>query len=127
MNRDNLKQNIKLAEAYLAGKKMQYWNGLVWIDCIEDDYPAFNLNDGGTYRSKPEPQYRAWRAEEVPLGAWIKGKHQLTGTTILASFFSTITVALASNIGEIGFQEALDDWVHSQDQGKTWLPCGVEK
>lgn len=61
-----------------------------------------------------EPKLRPWKAEEVPLGAWQKHKGDDPHKWLIATS-----------------QGLYDDWLanclHSIDQGKTWLPCGVKE
>jgi len=62
----------------------------------------------------PDPTYRPWTADEVPLGAWIRYKRALHDRSILA---------WTSNQADRDMW--LDEREHSTDGGKTWLPCGV--
>jgi hypothetical protein len=78
------------------------------------------------YRIKPYSPLRPWKPEEVPVGALIRGKYQLdTRTTILAVWFDVITIPLREKLSYLQLDEALGNWVHSLDHGKTWLPCGL--
>lgn len=75
------------------------------------------------YRIKPEPHYRPWKPEEVPVGARIRIKE--------TSFYSIIASCADNSvwIPQSGYYLAqtlsLDKFEHSLDHGKTWLPCGV--
>ena len=83
------------------------------------------------FRLAPEPpakKWRSWTPEEVPIGALIRfapvvTSHcwMITGWN-LASFFTS-----NSAMGPVRFEEAEGKGCqHSIDNGKTWLPCGVE-
>lgn len=83
------------------------------------------------FRLAPEPpakRFRPWTPEEVPIGALIRfapvvTSHcwMITGWN-LASFFTS-----NSAMGPVRFEEAEGKGCqHSIDNGKTWLPCGVE-
>ena len=62
----------------------------------------------------PDPTYRPWTADEVPLGAWMRFKRNPQDRVLL---------------GWVSVQSDRDLWLdereHSTDGGKTWLPCGV--
>lgn len=64
----------------------------------------------------PDPTYRPWTADEVPLGAWMRFKRNPQDRVLL---------------GWVSVQADRDMWLdereHSIDGGKTWLPCGVEE
>ena len=68
------------------------------------------------YRIKPEPKLRPWTADEVPLGAWMRFKNNPQDRVL---------------IGWVSVQADRDLWLdereYSTDDGKTWLPCGVEE
>lgn len=73
---------------------------------------------------KPEPKYRPWTAEEVPVGAMIRdreGEHSVVWAIIYV-------VVNKIAYGRDFFES--NEWVlktkeHSLDHGKIWLPCGV--
>ena len=62
----------------------------------------------------PDPTYRPWTADEVPLGMQARNR-EYPKTRWLIDFTSS--------------EENRKDWCekyeHSTDGGKTWLPCGV--
>jgi hypothetical protein len=62
----------------------------------------------------PDPTYRPWTADEVPLGAWMRFKRNPQDRVLL---------------GWVSVQADRDLWLdereYSTDGGKTWLPCGV--
>ena len=62
----------------------------------------------------PDPTYRPWTADEVPLGAWIRCKKTPHDRHLLGWVSDQTDRELW-----------LDEREHSTDGGKTWLPCGV--
>jgi len=80
------------------------------------------------YRIKPEPKYRAWTIDEVPVGAVIRRKAN-----------GIISVGNSSVIGKVSNSQIFcGDYAVgndcrtlflyaevSYDFGKTWQPCGV--
>ena len=112
MTREQTIEAIRVMQAWVDGKEVecQYhgsetpsnapnpsWN---WFDC--------------TYRIKPTPVLRPWTADEVPLGAVMRHKTDVSYRSLIGS---TSTESARS--------EWLKDREHSTDGGKTWLPCGV--
>ena len=81
------------------------------------------------FRLAPEPpakKWRSWTPEEVPVGALIRF------ASVVSNHCWMITGWNESGFGtsneqfrHIRFEEATRD-LHSIDNGKTWLPCGVE-
>lgn len=92
-----------------------------WSEC----YAGLNFNlPIEFYRLKPVAKVRAWRPEEVPLGAQFRDKRTMP--------HQCRTIALSADNLKIYFQECewtfaetLENGEHSLDHGKTWLPCGV--
>ena len=62
----------------------------------------------------PDPTYRPWTADEVPLGAWMRN-------------ITNIEYRWLINTSSLDHsrKEWLQQYEHSTDGGKTWLPCGV--
>lgn len=62
----------------------------------------------------PDPTYRPWTADEVPLGAQARNREHPKTRWL---------------IDRTSSEENRKDWCekyeHSTDGGKTWLPCGV--
>ena len=106
--------------AWAAGKSLQYRrrDQSKWHD-IEPDCIGTILSwdwDEFEYRVKPMPKLRPWTADEVPLGAWMRFKRNPQDRVL---------------IGWVSVQADRDLWLdereYSTDDGKTWLPCGVEE
>ena len=111
MNIEETKEAIRVMQAFVDGKEVQY--EVPNKEWITTDQPAWNFISYN-YRIKPTATLRPWTADEVPLGAWIRFKKVIDDRSILA-WTST--------------QRDRDMWLdereHSTDGGKTWLPCGV--
>ena len=111
MTREQTIEAIRVMQAYVDGKEVQY--EVPNKEWITTDQPAWNFISY-TYRIKPTPVLRPWTADEVPLGAWIRFKKVIDDRSILA-WTST--------------QRDRDIWLsereHSIDGGVTWKPCGV--
>ena len=93
MKRSYTADYIKVMQAYVEGKQIQYKDDEVWIDIDDPDWDWHNWE----YRIKPEPNYRPFKnAEECwqemqkhqPFG-WIKDKedgHYAMVTTVDAFY-----------------------------------------
>ena len=89
MKRSYTADYIKVMQAYVEGKQIQYKDDEVWIDIDDPDWDWHNWE----YRVKPEPNYRPFRDVEEcwqemlnhrPFG-WIKDKedgHYAMVTTV---------------------------------------------
>ena len=78
MTIEKIKEIVKVMEAYINGKKIQYLDEYnEWIDAPN---PSFNWSNY-VYRIKPEPKYRPFKTQEEcwnemhkhPDFGWIKG------------------------------------------------------
>ena len=133
---------LTLQEAALAwaqGKRVEarptFPKGAVWskispVGVISNQtWPASIFNDQSEreFRVASEPpakRYRPWTPEEVPVGAFTRPK---TGRDVLMIIGSTRdSVFLAGDRGMYPLNDLLRYREHSTDNGKTWLPCGVE-
>jgi hypothetical protein len=62
----------------------------------------------------PDPNYRPWTADEVPLGAWMREKQDVSHRWVVI------------DTGDVLWrQNWFEGYEHSTDKGVTWLPCGV--
>lgn len=87
---------------------------------------VFNLSDSYCFRLAPEPpekRYRLWTPEEVPLGAQIRAIGLIWRGLILAV---SANREIECMTGFLPLEHAFANHEHSTDNGKTWLPCGVE-
>ena len=111
MTREQTIEAIRIMQAYVDGKEVQY--EVPNKEWITTDQPAWNFISYN-YRIKPTATLRPWTADEVPLGMQIRYKRALHDRSILA---------WTSNQADRDMW--LDEHEHSTDGGKTWLPCGV--
>lgn len=122
-------EKIAVMQAFEDGKKIELRrsNWIEWQPASIKGLPAWNWEDYD-YRIAPESKLRPWKPEEVPVGAIMKGKHS-TGCSLILGNGAIDNLGIAY-VASGGLQRALYDvvcynFVHSTDQGKTWLPCGV--
>ena len=113
MTREQTIEAIRIMQAYVDGKEVEAQRpiaGSCWISASEPRWDWFNC----IYRIKPTPVLRPWTAEEVPLGAWMRCKHNPQDRMLIHWVNSQADRELWLGKNE-----------HSTDGGKTWLPCGV--
>jgi hypothetical protein len=112
MNIEETKEAIKVMQSYVDGKTLEYkrHDGVWMLTTL----PCWNWNSI-EYRIKPTPVLRPWTADEVPLGAWMRSKSVQYDRWII------VHLQYSSRNRE----EWLNNYEHSTDGGKTWLPCGV--
>lgn len=137
MNREEAKQIAPVMAAWGNGAQVQTklkgqdkWTDFAAFDYVQTfDTDGF-ANNKYEYRIKPTPTYRPWKPEEVPLGAQVKLKSFGCETRWLITAFWNNRVRLNGGNREEDTWSAdlmLRDYEHSLDQGKTWLPCGVQE
>ena len=111
MNIEQTKEAIRIMQAYVDGKEVQY--EVPNKEWITTDQPAWNFISYN-YRIKPTATLRPWTADEVPLGAWMRSKRNPQDRML---------------IHWVSSQCDRDMWLdkneHSTDGGVTWKPCGV--
>ena len=111
MTREQTIEAIRVMQAYVDGKEVQY--EVPNKEWITTDQPAWNFISYN-YRIKPTAKLRPWTADKVPLGAWMRFKRNPQDRVLL---------------GWVSVQADRDLWLdereYSTDGGKTWLPCGV--
>ncbi len=76
------------------------------------------------YRRKPTPTIRPWKPEEVPLGAWVRSK---SGGSFVGMIIAYDDHSVNCGTYWSSYLKMRTDNEHSIDNGKTWLPCGVEE
>ena len=111
MNIEQTKEAIRIMQAYVDGKEVQY--EVPNKEWITTDQPAWNFISYN-YRIKPTATLRPWTADEVPLGAQMR-----TGAN---GEYRWLIDCSGHNIKR---KEWFEECEHSTDGGKTWLPCGV--
>jgi hypothetical protein len=110
MNIEQTKEAIRVMQAFVDGKEVEHRYNGKWVKI---HVPRWDW-DNTEYRIKPTPTFRPWTADEVPLGAWMRGK------------FDPKFRWLIVNVGNDDMRrEFFLRNEHSIDGGKTWLPCGV--
>ena len=132
------KEKIEVMQAFESGEKAEYRSrfSAIWNDITAPDWDWANYD----YRVKPSPKLRAWKPEEVPVGALIRRRHLPKIVAVILAVH--IDESLGSYCGILSNPNAVSsefvtDWFtyhgghsgdrveHSTDHGKTWLPCGV--
>jgi hypothetical protein len=111
MNKKQTIEAIRVMQAFVDGKEVQFYVGLDRWDTLIS--PDWNWQDC-EYRIKPTPVLRPWTADEVPLGAWMRYKNNHKKRWLII------------NATDLHLHQLwLEDSEHSTDKGVTWLPCGV--
>ena len=111
MTREQTIEAIRVMQAYVDGKEVEFkWMSKDWNST---DKPEWNWS-AYDYRIKPTATLRPWTADEVPLGAWMRSKHNPQDRMLIHWVNSQADRELWLGKNE-----------HSTDGGKNWLPCGV--
>jgi hypothetical protein len=112
MTKEQTIEAIKVMQAFVDGKELEgmYDDDGKWASVT---VPRWGWDDT-QYRIKPTPTFRPWTADEVPLGAWMRMKSDREYRFLISNTESFS-----------GREHWLEDFEHSTDGGKTWLPCGV--
>ena len=111
MTREQTIEAIRVMQAFADGKEVEYERpDGIWM-LINRPLWDWNTQE---YRIKPTATLRPWTADEVPLGAVMRHKTDVSYRSLIGS---------TSN--ENARSEWLKDREHSTDGGKNWLPCGV--
>jgi len=139
-------KEITLQEAALAwaqGKRVEAGStggdGWMLIDPVGEcrrgthSQSVFGCRNEYRFRLAPEPpakRYRPWTPEEVPVGGLFR-KKGFTGVSLIlsngASKESGVSYVSSDNqLAKVRYQDALGFYERSLDNGKTWIPCGVE-
>lgn len=127
MTRERAKELLPVIQAWADGKEIQFQSSSKGPWCtIQLPYvPAWV--DYYNYRIKPEPKFRPWKPEEVPLNAWFRN---LNGGSIFFRIeeFDSRTGRCVSSRDHVHDLKSLSEFKeHSTDGGKTWKTCGVEE
>ena len=111
MNIEETKEAIRIMQAYVDGNGVEFkWGSMDWNST---DKPEWNWS-AYDYRIKPTATLRPWTADEVPLGAWMRSKHNPQDRMLIHWVNSQADRELWLGKNE-----------HSTDGGKTWSACGV--
>ncbi len=121
MTREQAAKLAPIITAYAEGKSVELFDLHTnkWVNCIDPIFYSVN-----TYRIKPENKYRPWTFEEAPLNVLFVGKDRLKE---LRFIFVGVSQNGYRNCLDccFDFKFLLDNYLHSSDNGKTWLPCGI--
>lgn len=118
MTRQAAAKHRDVINAWAAGKTIQYLHYTnEWRD-IEN--PCFHPYT--EYRIKPEPRWRPWRVEEVPVGKLARYKDGTRGTLLITG---AVMLDIYIGIRRYDAANVLANMEVSLDDGKTWQPCGV--
>jgi hypothetical protein len=110
MNIEETKECIRVMQAFVDGKEVEHWYYEMWVKIHVPRWDWGNTE----YRIKPTPVLRPWTADEVPLGAWMRKKQDVSHRWVLI------------DTGDGLWRQAwFEDSEHSTDGGKTWKECGV--
>lgn len=137
-------KELTLEEAALAwaqGKRVEAMlvKGGCWkpIDNIGEcdvekfSQSVFGFRDSFNFRLAPEPpakKFRPWTPEEVPVGAIVRTARtgQPFRWMIVAVCYDGIATCGGKTCVTQSHELIMGTCEHSLDNGKTWLPCGVE-
>lgn len=123
MTTEEIKEAIKVMEAFANGKKVQRTDlDGNWFDCDNPRFDWANFN----YRIKPEPKYRPFRTQEEcwnemhkhPDFGWVKEKASEMIYNI--SGISELSIVILEDINS--FKEAFDIY-----QFKDGTPFGIKE
>lgn len=127
------KKYLPIVKALAEGKTVEYReiDGGIWTNIgVCGDVDWFGYHDTKReFRIKPEPKLRPWRPEEVPHGCFICNydRDGLTGPWWMIVGIFEYGVSLGHAADQPGYTSLKENYKHSTDGGRTWLPCGVEE
>ncbi len=111
-----------------AEGKLQYMSSLdeVWEDISKVDLGRLT-ESVGSYRRKPEPKLRAWRWDEVPVGAVFrrKGEETYEALCTLSTSSGTIYIGISDFTAPVLLLDF--EWHWPGPVAFVWMPCGVEE
>jgi hypothetical protein len=111
MNIEQTKEAIRIMQAFVDGKEVISMRA----PTATADDPYWNWgNDTKMYHIKPTAKLRPWTADEVPLGAQMRKKQDVSRRGVVI------------DTGDEFCRQAWFEYSeHSTDGGKTWKECGV--
>lgn len=74
-----------------------------------------------------EPKWRAWKPEEVPVGAQIRFKKDAEKHKCRSLILSSEDGLIHYYDGDYTAESALAQAEYSSDGGRTWNPCGIKE
>ena len=111
MNIEQTLEAIRVMQAYVDGKEVEAFSPCQKWETAST--PRWGWDDT-QYRIKTTATLRPWTADEVPLGAWMRKKQDVTHRWVVIDTGN-----------ELWRQAWFEDSEHSIDFGRKWLPCGV--
>jgi hypothetical protein len=122
--------NIKDANYPVVGTK---WDNYLGIFTLEGRrIHNSDREEDLFFLEEVEQNYRPWNTDEIPVGALIRDCCTSYGSrpsTLILASRGTWVDFIHPKTGHLSNQSSkflLDEqWEHSIDNGKTWLPCGV--
>ena len=127
------KEMLEVMQAFADGKKVEMqadacsaWATLDY-DCGTRLGWNWHLND---YRIKPEPKYRPWKAEEVPMGKVIRAKTNSYTRLMICGVVREQNMGIKRTL--LGFGCPLFSSISADEALKAFVmedgsPCGVKE
>ena len=122
MTPERAKELLPVFTAFAEGKTIEASDDCIGTEWIVAPDPSWNIHH--SYRVKPTTttKLRAWKPEEIPVGAILRQKANHANKSII--------VGMVNRKCFIGVWDCptlfkAEDCEHSIDGGKTWSPCGV--
>lgn len=125
MTPERAKELLPVFTAFAEGKTIEACVnrfdclGSKWIEAPDPSWNMFH-----SYRVKPTTtaKLRAWKPEEVPVGAVLRQKANHANKSIISGM---VNRKCFIGVWDCPTLFMAEDCEHSIDGGKTWLPCGV--
>ena len=129
MNKQKLKELLPVMQAWVEGKEIEVSQiNENKYELYEGDTPEWLFgNLSWKWRIKPSPNYRPWKTEEVPLGAWLRWINEKMIIYLIVTVVDEQLYVIGKSISPVDLDVILKYCEHSTDKGKTWHPCGVRK
>ena len=124
MTREETIEAIKIMQAWVDGKEVEYYSNRTnsWRICTEP-----NWNWALEFRIKPAKKLRPWTPDEVPIGAVTRTKSSVNPHNQSRQIIEGENGVVAFLCGSpCSFDYLLETREYSTDYGKTWSACGVE-
>ena len=108
------------------------WNSITPVGGGDGYYTANVFTEDKVqfrFRLAPEPpakKWRPWTEDEVPVGVKFRENGCTGWFTATCAGNGEIETLIEGVDEQVSLKELFDNHVHSLDNGKTWLPCGVE-
>lgn len=119
-------QNLPAIKGWTEGKLIQFAciNDSIWEDFSADSLPAF---DSKLYkwRIKPEPKYRPWTIDEVPVGGVVRAN--CGSVYVITSKNTENNIVILGAYKDIPYstKALFDCFTYIKDGNNIVLPCGV--